>query len=95
MRRISQMQDAARSVKQNIQEGYSRRSLAEYLQGLNISKGSLGELIGDIDDCLDDGLLNNQEFKELDELAGKTLYLLDRLMQSLRRMQEEKRWVKF
>ena len=40
LRRVSQMRDAARSVKQNIQEGYQRQSLAEYIRGLEISKAS-------------------------------------------------------
>ena len=95
LRRVSQMQDAARSVKQNIQEGYSRYSLKEYLQGLNIAKGSLGELIGDIEDCFQDGLIDEQDFKILDELSGKTLYLFNRLISALRKKQAENSWVKF
>src|SRR3989338_3087439 len=56
VRRISQMRDAARSVKQNIQEGYQRRTRGEYLRGLEIAKGSLAELQGDVEDCLEDGV---------------------------------------
>ena len=39
MRRVSQMRDAARSVKQNIQEGYMNGSTAVYVRALNISRG--------------------------------------------------------
>ncbi|MDP1710532.1 MAG: four helix bundle protein [candidate division WWE3 bacterium] len=85
IRRVSQMRDAARSIKQNIQEGYKRASTGEYIHSLTISQGSLGELLGDIQDCLDDGLIRQEEFKELDELCGKTDYLFDRLIESLRR----------
>ncbi len=53
-RRVSQMRDAARSVKQNIQEGYKRGSRPQYVQSLRISRGSLSELEGDIRDCFDD-----------------------------------------
>lgn len=86
MRRVSQMRDAARSIKQNIQEGYGK-SLGEYIHSLEISKGSLRELSGDIDDCFDDKLITSDEFNKLDELCGKTDYLLMRLIQALRQKQ--------
>src|SRR3989344_1095860 len=85
MRRVSQMRDAARSVKQNVQEGYTRRSLGEYIHFLEIAKGSLGELSGDVDDCFDDGLITEDEFHKLDKLIGKTDYLFMRLIQGLRK----------
>jgi four helix bundle protein len=86
LRRISQMRDAARSIKQNIQEGYGK-SLGEYIHSLETSKGSLRELSGDIEDCFDDGLITKEEFDKLHELCAKTDYLFMRLIQSLRRKQ--------
>ena len=86
MRRVSQMRDAARSIKQNIQEGYGK-SLGEYIHSLEISKGSLRELAGDIEDCFDDGLITKEEFSKLDKLIGRTDYSLMRLIQSLRKKQ--------
>lgn len=83
-RRISQMNDAARSIKQNIQEGYPKSTL-EFIHTLVISQGSLKELQGDIDDCLEDKLITQQEFLLIDELCGKTDYLLSKLIESLRR----------
>ena len=82
-RRVSQMNDAARSVKQNIQEGYKRRSIGEYIYFLGIAQSSLGELAGDIDDCLEDGLISQQEFNLLNELCVKTDYLFNKLIRSL------------
>ena len=41
----SQILDAAESVSSNISEGYSRRSIKEYLQFLYISLGSLSETL--------------------------------------------------
>ena len=84
MRRISQMRDAARSVKQNIQEGYLK-STKEYIHSLEISRGSLAELLGDIDDCRDDLLIEISNFVELHSLCKRTGYLFHRLIQSLRR----------
>ena len=78
------MRDAARSIKQNIQEGYGK-SLGEYIHSLGISQGSLRELSGDIDDCFEDGLITKEEFAKLKELCGKTDYLFMRLIQSLRK----------
>ena len=83
LRRVSQMRDAARSVKQNVQEGYKRRSVAEYIQALTIAQGSLGELCGDLQDCFDDKLINEDEFQALDELSGKTDFLFNRLIRAL------------
>lgn len=83
-RRVSQMNDAARSAKQNVQEGYFR-STAEFIRALTISQGSLGELIGDLEDCLEDGLISREEFDHLNGLCNKALYLLGKLVDSLRK----------
>lgn len=95
MRRVSQMRDSARSAKQNIQEGYKRSSIGEYIHFLTISQGSLAELMGDIEDCYDDGLIAKEEFEELDSLSGKTDYLFNRLIESLRKKQANGTWKKF
>ena len=55
----AQMDDAARSVKRNIEEGWKRSTTSEYLQFLGYSQGSLEELRGDIRDCKDDGFLKS------------------------------------
>ena len=89
MRRIGQMNDAARSVKQNIQEGYKRSSLGEYIHSLNIARGSLGELIGDIEDCFDDKLITKEEFELLDKSSGQVDYFLKRLVESLIKKKKE------
>ena len=93
LRRVSQMRDAARSVKQNVQEGYKRRSIAEYIQALTIAQGSLGELGGDLQDCFDDKLINKNEFLTLDELSGKTDFLFNRLIRALTQKKKNGTWV--
>lgn len=82
IRRVSQMRDSSRSIKQNIQEGYMK-TLPGYINYLNIAQGSLLELRGDIEDCFDDGLIDRDLFLKINELAGKTEYLFKRLIQSL------------
>jgi four helix bundle protein len=81
-RRVSQMRDAARSVKQNIQEGYFK-STKSYIAYLVISRGSLNELLGDVEDCLADRLIADEEFKYLDKLIGTTDYLITRAIAGL------------
>ena len=94
-RRISQMRDAARSIKQNIQEGYGKGSIRKYMSYLAISHDSTLELSGDIQDCYDDKLIPEKKYKELGDLAGRTAYLLKRLIQSLKKKQREGTWVDY
>ena len=82
-RRVSQMRDSARSVKQNIQEGYKRYCLGDYIRFLTIARGSLGELQGDVHDCLEDKLIDSSEFQRLDRLCGTTDYLFRKLIGAL------------
>jgi four helix bundle protein len=82
-KRVTQMQDSARSIKQNIQEGYKRTSIGEYIHHLSIAQGSLGELSGDVDDCFEDKLITREEYEILSSLINKTDYLFMRLIQSL------------
>ncbi|MDA3820560.1 MAG: four helix bundle protein [Candidatus Delongbacteria bacterium] len=56
-RLASQMNDAARSAKQNVREGYRKDSAGEFGRYLKISAGSLDELEGDVDDCFEDNLI--------------------------------------
>lgn len=86
-RRISQMRDSARSVKQNIQEGSKRKSILELLQFLRISRGSLAELKGDVEDSYEDKLLTENQFGVLNGLICKTDYLFHRLISSLSKRQ--------
>ncbi len=51
-RTIDQMEQAARSGKQNIAEGYSQQSLEGYIKLLGVAFGSLKELCVDYEDFL-------------------------------------------
>lgn len=83
-RRVSQMNDAARSTKQNIQEGYKQRHLRKYIQYLaDFARPSLAELEGDLEDCHDDGLISPTEYKKFSEHCRRLDYLFMRIIQAL------------
>jgi four helix bundle protein len=82
-RRVSQMRDAARSAKQNIQEGYRHKSRKHYVHFLEIAHASLHELAGDIEDSYDDELISGKEFELLASLVGRSDYLFRRTIDGL------------
>ena len=92
VRRVSQMRDAARSVKQNIQEGYQRRSLGEYIHSLEISKASLGELQGDLEDCFEDRLITKDEIDILFKLCHSAIYLSTQYLKTMWRPENQAKW---
>ncbi len=92
LRLVSQMRDAARSAKQNIREGYKKETIGEFIHGIKISRGSLEELSGDLEDCREDGLITNEEFNELLELVQNVDYLSGRYLLALYKMEREKTW---
>lgn len=55
----AQLDDAARSVVSNIEEGYSRPTTSSYLDFLGYSQASLVEVKGDIQRSLQDGFLRS------------------------------------
>lgn len=91
-RRVTQMTDAARSTKQNIQEGYKCGSLGGYIRYLNISLGSLAEVKGDVDDCFQDALISPEEYQKLDKLCGTTDYLLKKMIKSMHQAEKSGTW---
>jgi S23 ribosomal protein. len=64
----SQIRRSALSIFANIAEGYSRRTINEYLQFLNIALGSCGELITRLLGLKEIGILSELDFEEIDML---------------------------
>lgn len=60
-----QIDDAARSVKRNIEEGWKRPTTKEYLIFLGYSQASLEEVKGDIRDAKTDGFLPSRPLTTL------------------------------
>ncbi|MGM0650505.1 MAG: four helix bundle protein [Bacteroidota bacterium] len=92
MRLVSQMNDAARSGKQNIREGYRKDSAGEFGRYIKISAGSMEELEGDVDDCFEDGLIIKDDYDKLKDLFGKTKYQIDRYLDSSYKLDKTGKW---
>lgn len=60
--------DSSHSISRNIAEGYSRRSVKEYLNFLNVALGSSGEYHSSIYSFHKAAQLTSDEFEKLDEL---------------------------
>ena len=65
----NQMQRAAVSISSNIAEGFEHRSRKEYLNFLNIAKGSAGETRSQLYIAHEVGYLEKSEFDNLREKA--------------------------
>ena len=92
IRLVSQMRDAARSAKQNIREGYSKDTVGEFSHSIKISRGSLDELEGDVDDCNEDKLITKEEYTYLKNLFRQTKYQIDRYLDSLYNLAKAGKW---
>lgn len=92
LRLVSQMRDAARSAKQNIREGYKKGTIGEFIHSIKISQGSLEELFGDIEDCLEDKLITPEEFAKLSELGRSAEFMSSRYLESLYKIEKEGTW---
>lgn len=66
------MRDSAVSISANIAEGFERRSRKEYLNFLNISKGSAGEIRSLLFVAFQVGYINQAE---LEDLRNKARFL--------------------
>ena len=75
--------DSAHSISRNISEGYCRRSIKEYLNFLNYSLGSCGELHSAYAACHKAGQFTDEDYEELDLLHYKVENKLLKLIESL------------
>ena len=66
----AQLDDAGRSVKRNIEEGWKRPTTSEYLNFLGYSQASLEEVKGDIRDVKSDGFLPSKPLSTLNNILN-------------------------
>lgn len=89
---VSQAIASSDSIHRNIAEGYCRRSIKEYLNFLNISRGSLGESVSGLHAYCAAGQLTAEEFDKIDGLAYKLGNGLLKLIESLENKNYEGDW---
>jgi four helix bundle protein len=77
--------DAAHSIHRNIAEGYCRRSAKEYLNFLNISLGSCGELNSSMISFHRAELISDDEFERFDDQHYKTENGLIKLAEAIQK----------
>ncbi len=88
----SQIADAAQSVSSNIAEGYSRRSINEYIQFLYIALASLSETLTRAIGLKETGLISNENFKQIDTLHYEVENRLLRQVESLEKKRKDGTW---
>lgn len=88
----SQIADSAQSISSNIAEGYSRRSINEYLQFSYIALASLSETLTRAIGLHQSGQITQQEFDCVDSLHYEIENKLLRLVESLQRKRDTGTW---
>ncbi len=80
----SQLRRAAVSVRSNIAEGQGRLTRGEFCHFLGQARGSLLEVETQLSIALDLHLLDDCEFRKLEELSSEVQRLLNGLIDSMR-----------
>ncbi|MFH2003950.1 MAG: four helix bundle protein [Bacteroidota bacterium] len=89
----AQIIDAAQSVSSNIAEGYSRRSINEYIQHLYIALGSLSETLTRIIGLKETNQITDEQFERIDILHYEVENKLIRLIESLEKKKNDGTWI--
>jgi len=80
------LRSAALSVTSNIAEGFERASRKEYLNFLNIAKGSAGELRSLLRVALEIGYLEEPQFFEMQGMVLELSRFLSNQIKSLKKL---------
>ena len=80
----SQIRRAAVSLTNNIAEGHGRFHFLDQIRFNLIARGSLEELIDDLNVCLDEGYLGATEVESLRSTAGHVMKLMNGYLRYLR-----------
>ena len=83
---------SADSIHRNIAEGYCRKSIREYIQGLYIALGSFGESVSGYQAYVRAHRLTQEDFEILDSQAFKLENGLLRLVESLEQKRDSGTW---
>ena len=89
----SQIANSSQSVSSNIAEGYSRRSINEYLQFLYISLASLSETLTRAIGLKETGQISEEQFQRIDTLHYEVENKLLRLVESVESKRDNGEWI--
>jgi len=89
---VSNCIDSSHSISRNIAEGYSRRSIKEYLNFLNIALGSSGEYHSCISSFYKANQITKEEYEQMDKLHYKAENELIQLIKSLQKKMKDGNW---
>src|SRR5437588_25168 len=79
-----QLRDAAASAPRNIAEGFGRRTHADFARFLDVARGSLSETQNHLQDAVDRGYLDANEFARLNSISERAAGATARLQRYLR-----------
>lgn len=88
----SQLLDSTLSICSNIAEGYSRRSIKEYIQYLYVSLGSLSETMTRVIGLRVTREISEDQFRSIDALHYEVENKTIRLVESLQRKKNSNTW---
>lgn len=88
-RSTDQIIRAARSVTNNLADGYGRFHYQENIQFCRQSRGSLYELIDHLIICLDDVYINNDEFTKYRDDCIRGIQLMNEYIKYLSKQKKE------
>ena len=86
---VSQMRRAALSVTNNIAEGHGSRSYRHNISYLYRSRGSVNELLDDLNACEDESYFKKKHLDDLREHAVRVVKLINGYIAYLRRRLKE------
>ena len=87
---VPQMRKAALSVTNNIAEGHGSRSYRHNISYLYRSRGSVNELLDDLNTCEDEEYFRKEHLDDLREQAGLVIRLINGYVRYLRKRMLEK-----
>jgi len=91
----AQIVSSALSVPANISEGYSRRSIKEYIQFLYIALASLSETLTRTIGLKEMDKISDSQFQEIDKLHYEVENKLLRLVESLEKKRDDGSWTDY
>ncbi|MBL4887277.1 MAG: four helix bundle protein [Flavobacteriaceae bacterium] len=86
----SQIKRSARSVGNNIAEGFGRYNFQENIQFCRIARGSLNETLDHAIIALDESYISKEDLKELRVIHDKTLLILNGYIKYLKGQKNKK-----